>query len=125
MWFNNARTTGTNTIPIGKKRRLPGFMNFVEDKAPLITPSSNQWIAPSSLAIGGGVVETASKKFARTVNDAPFANIKQADEDDVPRGRQMLRRSTGNQNSSYTLLPPLPNYHITFSRESSEVSLGK
>lgn len=110
MWINNARTTGTNTIPIGKKRRLPGLMNFVEDEAPLITPSSNQWIAPSSLEAGGGFVETAAKRFARTVNSAPFASVILADEDDLPRGRQMLRRSTGNQNSSYTLLPSSPNY---------------
>ncbi|PUU80369.1 hypothetical protein B9Z19DRAFT_975201 [Tuber borchii] len=99
MWINTARVTGTNTIPIGKKRRLPGLMNSAEDKTPLIAPSSNQWISPSSLEIEGGVVETASKKFAKTVNyasfnDASFANIKPADEDDMPRGRQMLRRNT-------------------------------
>ena len=125
MGFNNARTTGTNTIPIGKKRRLPGLMNSVEDEAPLTAPRSNEWIAPSSLEIGGGVVESAGKKFAKSVNSAPFASLELADEDGVPRGRQMLRRSTGNRNSSSTMLPSSPNYHITFSRESSEVSLGK
>jgi len=65
-------------------------MNVVEDKAPHITPSSNQ------VEFGDDSVETASKKIAKTPRDSFFANIKPADEDDSPRGRQNLRLSTGN-----------------------------
>ncbi|KAG0638269.1 hypothetical protein HOY80DRAFT_1079565 [Tuber brumale] len=95
MWTNNTRTTtGTNSIPIGRKRHLAALMNTDEDKTSLASVNSDQGMSRSSLDIGNGVVEAAPKKIARTPNDASFANAKPADNDEMPRGRQRLRRST-------------------------------
>ncbi|KAG0134097.1 hypothetical protein HOY82DRAFT_638339 [Tuber indicum] len=95
MWANDTRTTtGTNSIPIGRKRRLAALMNTDEDKPSLATVSSDQETSGSSLDIGNGVVEAAPTKMAKTLNDASSANLKQADIDDMPRGRQRLRHSS-------------------------------
>ncbi|PWW75702.1 hypothetical protein C7212DRAFT_357811 [Tuber magnatum] len=86
MWTNDARTTGTNSIPMGKKRQLPGLINTGEDKA------------PSSVEIENGSVKTAPRSVTETPNDATFTNTDQPDKDAVPRGRQKQRRNTGENN---------------------------
>ncbi|CUS13913.1 unnamed protein product [Tuber aestivum] len=86
MWTNNARTTGTNSIPMGKRRHFPGVVNPGEGKS------------PSSVEIKDDDVKAAPRRISEAPDDASFTNMRQTDNDVVPRGRQKQRHNTEKRN---------------------------
>ncbi|RPA99385.1 hypothetical protein L873DRAFT_1806939 [Choiromyces venosus 120613-1] len=85
MWHKDRSSTGTNSIPIKRKRRLPGLVS-AEDETPLVIGDPDERMVLDS-------------SVSKTPDDSEFSNLYLESEEAVSRGREKQRSGTAQKHS--------------------------